>query len=88
MHHFQTLCRLQLHKLASEQMHGDAALIEFFHLTEASSERDDQTRRGDRNTSSTHMTGENLSSGNLNQAARQDTKERPNVYRNEPFYDQ
>ena len=47
MHCLRTLCRLQLHKIASEQMHGDAALMEFLH---SAHDQDGRTRQGNRRT--------------------------------------
>lgn len=75
MHQPQTLCRLQPHKLASEQLHGDATLMEFFHLAQHRYEQENQTRRGDLNPSINGITRETVSSRTSSSPTLYDTKE-------------
>lgn len=63
MHRLQHICGLQLHKLASEQMPSDAALVEFIHLANHRPAPDHQARRDDRNISGKPEAGVTLSSG-------------------------
>jgi len=63
MYRLQHMCGLQLHKLASEQMPGEAALIEFVHRATIRPAPDHQARRDDGNISGTPEAGVTLSSG-------------------------
>jgi|GEM_PF-1527682 len=75
MQHPDQMCRLQLHKLASEQLPGDPGLIEFYHLADDQADPDNQARRDGTNISSPLSTGSRLSSGHTYSPTRRDTKE-------------
>jgi hypothetical protein len=63
MYRLQHMCGLHLHKLASEQVPSDAALVELVHLANYRPAPDHQARRDDRNISGTPEAGGTLSSG-------------------------
>ncbi len=71
MHRFQTLCRLQLHKLVSEQLTGDPALTECLQFAHLARDED-----GDSNAATSSPFPEGGLSRRANFPVRQITKEK------------
>ena len=76
MHRFQTLCRLQMHKFASEQMIAGAAFIDPLYLADSVPEPSEGTDEANAKPRSGNFSGSKGCPGDQVAPVRQHTKEK------------